>query len=317
MSLIVKYYPHLHKNERFSENLSMIAESGFEGILFPIVKSEGLSPRQSYEVHFYQINKMTRMAKEYGLTVGLIIECFHSDPLWKLNTFSAPVSFSGASYAPMDWYHPLCPNNPMAIERFSMIVNKAAKCVRADFVYLDFLRFPFFWEKEQLDVQHRMPPYCYCPFCLGEFSSIVGEIIHTSSQIYDLIEEWLEWRNYIIVERLISAKEKLQNNFFVTVSFPPLANIDLAFTTGQTPSIFTDEGCYVSPILHHSIKNKKLNWVDDMLDQYKMDLKPSKIIPSLQVTSMKDLETFKEWDDDFPFINLFNWMTLRDLIRVR
>lgn len=313
MSLFIKYYPKFYKRKNFIDNLLKIKEAGFDGVFFPSMIPEGLSTTGSNRIEFFPISRMVELAKGLGLKTGVILRWFHSSKLWSVDTFSPPVSFSGASYNPDSWYHPVCPNNPSGLEYCDKLLRKMSKITQPDYFYLVFFRFPFFWEKEELDVQNRIPPFCYCPFCLAEFSSVVGEIINSTSKIIEMMPEWLEWRTVTIMNLLIDAKEVLAKKSRVIVSLPPLSLIDLPFTTGQLPLAFTDEGCLVSPLLHHISRRKNLLWVEDILDQYRIDVKTNKMFPSFEVSNKKEFEKILELGNHFAGIIFSHWETFNNL----
>ncbi len=315
MSLFIKYFPKIYIRKTFTNDLSDIKKAGFDGVFFPAMIPESLAASNSRRTEFFPVSRMVELAKGVGLKTGVILQCFKSSKLWSVETFSPPVNFSGVAYNPESWYHPICPNNPSGLEYYQKLLVKMSRITQPDYFYLDFFWFPFFWEEEELDVQNRVPPFCYCPFCVAEFSSVVGEIVNSTSKIIERMPEWLEWRTVVIMKLLIDTKEVLAYKSRVIVSLPPLSLIDLPFTTGQLPLAFTDEGCLVSPLLHHITKKKNLLWVEDILDQYKMDVKPNKMFPSFEVSNRKEFGKIVELCGNFTGIIFSHWETFKNLDR--
>lgn len=239
---------------------------------------------------------MVELVKKAGLKSGLILDCFYSPELWTFENFSPPVSSSGAPYTSDSRYKPICPNNPMGIEHLEKILEKLPKVTMPNFLYINHLRFPFFWEKEELDIQSILPPYCYCPFCIGEFSSIIGEAITSPSQLVELMPKWLEWRAATITNLLLDIKELISGASKIIVAIPPLSYIDIPFTTGQLPLLYSDENCIISPLLHHSTKKKDFLWVEDMLYQYQMEIASDKLLPNLQVSNSEEMSKLGKWE---------------------
>lgn len=314
MSTFVKYLINEYKRNDFIENLHRIKDAGFEGVILPATKMLSLPGSENWRSDFLPISRMTDLAKKIGLKTGVAVICFHSPQMWKSETFSPPVGFSGAAYVPDSWYYPVCPNNPAGLDLFYRLLDKMARISPPDYFYLDYLRFPFFWEKEELDIQNRVPPFCYCPFCVTEFSSVMGEIVSSPEQIIDMMPEWLQWRTTTIFNLLLDIKQALIRNSKIIVSLPPLALIDLPFTTGELPLMMTEEGCLVSPYMHHRQKKKNLMWVEDMLDQYRLDIKNSKIIPCFEASSKDDIEKYTKWakDNEYASVIFHEWSSLKN-----
>ncbi|PIS28018.1 MAG: hypothetical protein COT43_07475 [Candidatus Marinimicrobia bacterium CG08_land_8_20_14_0_20_45_22] len=314
MPTFVKYIVNNYNREDFSENLNRIKDTGFDGVIISSTKSMSLPDSANWRSDFLPISRMIDIARGKGLKTGVILVFFHSPLLWKQESFSPPVGISGAAYVPDDWYHPVCPNNPTGLEYFYRLIDKMARVSAPDYFYLEHLRFPFFWEKEELDIQNRVPPFCYCPFCVTEFSSVVGEIITSPQQIVEMMPEWLQWRSTTIFNMIADAKQTLGKNSKLIISLPPLALIDLPFTTGQLPLAIADEGCFISPYLHHKQKQKNLMWAEDLLDQYRLEIKMKKIFPCFEASTRKELDKYISWarENVFPGVIFHEWFKLRN-----
>jgi hypothetical protein len=256
---------------------------------------------------------MIEVCREYDLKTGVILDSLNSQLVWRDENYTVPISFSSAAYKPQQNYYPICPSNPAGLEYFDKILMKMHRIPAPDYFYILNLRFPFFWQNEPLDIQNQVPPYCYCPFCITEFSSIVGEIINSGSQILDLITEWLEWRTSTIFNLFLDARELLPSNPRLIIALPPLSLIDLPFTTGQLPMAFTERGALISPQLSHRTRCQNYVWIEDMLEQYQFDIKSNKIMPCFGVSSLKDLKMLSRWEKSFPAILFSNWQTIKTL----
>ncbi|MFH2049247.1 MAG: hypothetical protein ABIJ12_07360 [bacterium] len=313
MAIFIKYYLHQYKIEIFMKNIVRIKDAGFDGIFFPATKSECRSNKHSSKIEFYPVSEMIEKVREKELKAGIILQCFHSPQLWSIDSFSPPVNFDGTPYVPDSWYRPTCPNNPMSKERFKKILDEMSRIVPPDYFYLDFFRFPFFWEQEQLEVQHKVPPYCYCSHCFTSFSSLIGTPVYSVSQILEMLPEWLEWRTNSMIELLKDAKELLLNESQIIIATLPVSSAQLVFVTGQFPQGLIDKGCLISPLLYHAIKEKNISWVEEMLNQYQIDMKATDLFPGFQITDKEEFNLIKQWQDRFAGINFFNWKTFCDL----
>jgi len=304
--LLLRYSFDTWSEKQYVKELKELRSLGMDGICFPMIKREIRIRRGATRFDYYPLSRMIEMARDFYLKTGLIVESFHSAELSLLENFSPPVGANGIGYIREENYAPVCPNDPMGIMRYHRILQKLANIESPDYVYFENLRFPYYWLKEELDIQNQVPPFCYCPFCTAEFSSVMGEIVTSIDQIIDMLPEWLEWRTAAIMDHLLDARDTLPSTTRIIVSLPPLLPIDVPFTTGQLPMAIIEEDCHISPKLHHLSKGKSELWVEDMLDQYQIDIKASKIIPSFETSNLNELTNFARWEDIFPEIIVTN-----------
>lgn len=298
MNLYYKYLPQLIGQTDLSHNLKVLKELGFAGVFFPYYKPACPNNGNKRQV-YYPLEKANEYARQTGLKFGVYVACFQSSRLWAKENFSPPVNHTGTSYIPDGHYFPVCPNNPMGMDNFYRIVERLAKLSPCDFYLFEYLRFPFNWQKEDLDVQYHLPKFCYCPFCVTEFSSVMGEVVSYASQIMDYLAEWLDWRSNVITNLIGIAHEALAKKGRLIISVPPLALIDLPFTTGQIPSSITDMGCFLSPKLYHPSKPNNLPWIEDILDQYSLEINLNKLFPALHVRSQDEIDQCLKLGDKY------------------
>jgi hypothetical protein len=284
MAYYLVYSPMPYSKRELSRELNSLKEGGCSGI-FISIKAESLKNRETQKRTNGILKNLIGQAKVAGLKTGVMLECFHESGYYLSENCTPPVNYLGASYVPSAGYYPICPNNPQAMQLCLSSIEQVTHKFDLDYLYLQHFRFPFFWEKEELDIQNRIPPFCYCPFCVTEFSSVMGEIVSSGEQMLNMMPEWLEWRSEVIQSLLSGIIAKVPSRVQVIVALPPLSLIDLPFTTGQLPQGFIEDGCYLSPQLHHKIKQKDLIWAEDLLDQYQLELRANKIFPSFEFDS--------------------------------
>jgi hypothetical protein len=273
-----------YSKRELSRELNSLKEGGCSGI-FISIKAKSLKNRETQKRTNGILKNLIGQAKVAGLKTGVMLECFHESGYYLSENCTPPVNYLGAPYVPSAGYYPICPNNPQAMQLCLSSIEQVTHKFDLDYLYLQHFRFPFFWEKEELDIQNRIPPFCYCPFCVTEFSSVMGEIVSSGEQMLNMMPEWLEWRSEVIQSLLSGIIAKVPSRVQVIVALPPLSLIDLPFTTGQLPQGFIEDGCYLSPQLHHKIKQKDLIWAEDLLDQYQLELRANKIFPSFEFDS--------------------------------
>jgi len=309
MTTFVKYCPTNYDRQILVSDLREISEKGFDGVFFPLAKP--FTPDNPV-MKYFPVARMSELARQAGLKVGIIIDCFQNQSLWYKDTFSAPVNSSGTAYNPDKWYYPVCPNNPMGLAFYHSLLEKINRLKQIDYCLLEDLRFPFFWQEEDLDIQHRMPSFCYCPFCVTEFSSMMGEVVSFAGQIIEMLPDWLEWRSGVVMNLVHDARDFLIKKTKLIISAPPLALIDLPFTTGQLPLAYVDNGCLIAPELYHSSKSGNLLWIEDILDQYNLEFKMSKLFPIFKTHNTAELEQYQAISSTNAFSGIIidNWQSL-------
>ncbi len=291
----------------FKATVRAVKQAGFNGLCIPCTKPWQLLNEISSPGEWFPVSRMVEAIKEKGLKAALIVESFHSPLLWQHQHFTPPVSAAGVSYTADRWYYPLCPSNPLSRDRFDQLMSAVMFGTMPDYIFLDFLRFSFFWEVSELDIQHQMPPYCYCPFCLGEFSAELGEMVGTMAQISELLPEWLDWRHNVIYEYFLDAYNALGGRAEIMVSLPPLTLIDLPYTTGQLPSTFLHRGASISPLLYHAVIGKDLSWSEDRLTQYQLEFENTALRPSFEVTTQREIDRILQYSQPFDTALFFHW----------
>lgn len=144
------------------------------------------------------------------------------------------------------------------------------------------LGFPFNWMENNLDIQNSHPPFCYCPFCLGEFSEYIDELVTEPQQVENNFRYWMDWRINVIYKYFVDIFFNLIDNPLI-ISIHPLSLIDLTFVTGQIPIAFLREDARIAPPLLHVSKNKNFRWVIDQLRHYELEMDENDLIPILEL----------------------------------
>jgi hypothetical protein len=310
MPMFIKYYPNKYERHQLIEDLKIIRDKGYDGVFYCINK-----PYETGDLtmKFFPVARMIELTKLAGLKAGIILDCFQNPFLWQMDIFSPPVNYLGTAYTPQKGYYPVCPNNPIGHDFYHLLLQKTYRLGQIDYCMFENLRFPFFWQEENLDIQHHVPPYCYCPFCVTEFSSMVGEVVSFTSQIVEMLPDWLEWRSGIIANLVYDACDALIKKTKIIISTPPLALIDLPFATGQLPMAYVDNGCLISPALYHPSKMGNILWVEDILDQYRIEFKMTKLFPTFKVQSENEIKQYLAIDSTENFAGLLfdNWQSLK------
>ncbi len=309
MTLYIKYNPVKYDRQILSMDLKIIHDKGYEGVFLPLMKPYETNMTT---VKYFPVARMAELVQQAGLKVGIILDCFQNQFLWYKDNFSAPVNSIGVTYNPQKSYYPICPNNPIGLDFYHSLLEKVYRLEQIDYCLLENLRFPFFWQNEDLDIQHRVPLFCYCPFCVTEFSSMMGEVVTSAGQIVEMLPDWLEWRSGVVMNLVHDARDFLMKKTKLIISIPPLALIDLPFATGQLPLAYVDNSCLIAPALYHQSKIGNTLWIEDLLDQFHLEFKMNKLFPIFKPRDEQEMQGLLNVfaANNFAGIIVDNWQAL-------
>lgn len=74
-----------------------------------------------------------------------------------------------------DWYLGACPSCDAYVENKTRQIEKAAKALEPDGIFLGFMRFPGFWETWLPEVKREnLRDCCFCDYCVDKFQRWSG-----------------------------------------------------------------------------------------------------------------------------------------------
>ncbi len=282
MCKFIKYNFEKYSKKDYNYFLNKLLKNNIKGVIIDTKISVNEKSNSKFQTDLNpHINEMVILAHEKGLQTGLEISIFESKLLWDHNNFSPPVSSYGTEFIPKWDYYPVCPNNKLSTERLNQLLIHFENIV-PDYYILKEFRFPYDWQHNSLDLQEKIPTYCYCPYCIGEFSASAGVIINNVDTLYDNITNWMQWRFEVLIDYLTIIMNKLSVKKSILIQVPPLNLVDIPFSTGQVLLDFAELGAKISPLLFHKTKDRDPMWGLEILDIFKIDIPSKIIIPSIQ-----------------------------------
>ena len=298
MSKYLKYNYKKYNKEDYNKFLSHSISKNIDGVIFSLLNPNAKFIEDDIESEFNpEISEMLVLAHERGLKTAIELDIFNSQYLWQHKNFTPPVSSKGTEYIPNNGYYPICPNNKLSSERFTKLVEYISNYIPDYFILSEF-RFPYDWKSNSLDLQDKIPPFCYCPFCIGEFSSELGIAITDLESLNDNINQWMNWRFEVLDDYFDYLIEKLVTRKSIVIQVPPLNLVDIPFSTGQVLLDYGEQGAKISPMLFHQTKGKDPYWGLDNLDVFKIDIPKEIIIPSIELIDRKNpADIFPAYDD--------------------
>jgi hypothetical protein len=298
MRKFLKYTFKKYNKTEYNKFLSTLATQKIDGVIINALNHEAKFIQDNFlqEVQS-SINEMVIMAHERDILTAVELDLFNSRYLWQHKNFTPPVSSHGAEYCVKHDYYPICPNNKLTIDRFSILIDFISNIIPDYFILSEF-RFPYDWRHHSLDLPDKIPPYCYCPFCIGEFSSELGIVVTGLETLYANINEWMNWRFEVLDDYFEYLLDKLVPKRSVIIQVPPLNLVDIPFSTGQVLLDYAEQGAKISPLLFHRTKNKEANWALEILDVLKIDIPAEIILPAIEMTDKNNPgNTFSVYDD--------------------
>ncbi|MFP4547272.1 MAG: hypothetical protein ACLFQM_04015 [Fidelibacterota bacterium] len=282
MNKLLKYNFNRFNKKEYVGFLDKIIAQDCDGIILSAFKQNVNRKKFAYTNEYHQsISEMIYMAHDRNLMTALELNLFSSKYLWNHKNFSPPVSSKGAEFPHTEDYYPVCPNNKLSSERIVKLIDAVSNII-PDYFILNEFRFPYDWQNNPLDLQDKIPNYCYCPYCIAEFSSELGIIINNIDTLFNNINAWMTWRFQVLEDYFEFILDKLVAKKDLIVQVPPLNLVDIPFSTGQTLLEYGEKGAKISPLLFHRTKQKDMNWSLEILELFKIDIPEEIIIPSIQ-----------------------------------
>jgi uncharacterized lipoprotein YddW (UPF0748 family) len=198
---------------------------------------------------------------------------FVGEKNWQRDPSSQPIASNGRKIRKQGWYAPVCPNTEWLRKEKMETLLRVLRDQGLDGVWLDFIRFPVFWEE--------VPPFladtCFCPTCLAAFEKKTGihPVGESPSQKADGIltnhsTEWHRWRADTILEyvdTLVREIRRISPNATVGAFVLPWKEDEydnaLYRVAGQDLSGFAKKVDVLSPMLYFHELQHPPSWVQD------------------------------------------------------
>ncbi|MDD2431347.1 MAG: hypothetical protein PHD88_04515 [Firmicutes bacterium] len=249
MKAIAKCYPQ--EGMEPSALIKRIKEAELDGIAISAISGTKAN-FQTAKMPFSGCNLgiLKELMNEENLELGLILPFFHDDFIWQ----NYPEERADINDPSQTWYRPLCPVFPgLFRERLSLFKEAVAE-INPDFVGLDFLRFPLFWEGLDEKMELRS---CSCKECPadGKRPEIIASMAKEAKKEFDSLK--------------------------VAIHLVPFIGRDVIEVTGQDPEILIDAVDILSPMLYHRLLKREERFVLSVLDE----LPPFRVWPSVEMSS--------------------------------
>jgi len=263
---------------------------------------EGLTPNQITEqlteLGFNAVfsrtleEEMRRALEVAGIHHFAEFPFFVGSEHWERDTEAQPVARNGRKILKHNWYSPVCPNVQwLRDEKLEAMVSMVRE-QRPDGVWLDFIRYPVYWEEVPPSF---MPDTCFCENCLRQFQSAAGLLLEGKSTadkaewiLGNHPETWYRWRADTIlayIEELAAAVHQVSPKTLVGAFVLPWRKEDhgnaIYRVAGQDISGFGERLDVLSPMLYFHELRQPASWVRDRIVEMDAEV-PCPILPIIQ-----------------------------------
>lgn len=241
--------------------------------------------------------QMRRALQAAHVTRFVEIPLFVGEKHWKRDPDCQPVARNGRKIKKQGWYAPVCPNTPWLREEKLQSILRIVRDQQIDGVWLDFIRFPVFWEES--------PPFlvetCFCPECLKSFGAhlqvtIQGSTVAEKAEwiLSNHKDRWERWRADCILDYVKKVREevkKVSPNTLVGAFVIPWRDEEfdqaLYRIAGQDLTGFGQVVDVLSPMLYFRELGRPPGWVAERISELDQNVE-APILPILQCFDLPD-----------------------------
>jgi hypothetical protein len=217
-----------------------------------------------------------------------------------------PVNARGEPDAGLDWYIGICPTHSEYLDWKIALLKKVARELRPDGLFLQFLRYPGFWENWTWNPDYAFSDadrFCFCHRCRALFSRSqnidlpAGSIATQAAAILSRHrEEWNRWRSQRIVEIVERIKLNVAEGgkhltiMLNTLPFPRSdfdgLNVRYEFAAQNLPTLASTVDRF-ELMTYLQILNRPVSWLRTVIDAARDELPTGKeVVCTLQVSPL-------------------------------
>lgn len=237
--------------------------------------------------------------KEQGFKVFISVNAFGGKGAWEKYPDSRPVKANGKKLGEDKGdkgQEGTCPTHLKwredRLNHIKHLVDALGKDQGIDGIWLDYIRYPGFWETAKPDV----PDTCYCARCLNKFQAdkkiripsgrTAGEAALWIKN--NCLYEWMEWKKEQInsfVKEVKGMLEKHPKKITLGLFTVPWRKGEkdnaISYKLGQDAFMLSEIADVISPMLYHKMCGHSVNWVG-MMTQYYTETAGCSVWPIIQ-----------------------------------
>lgn len=243
--------------------------------------------------------------KKHDYKVYLSVNTFGGSGAWKKYPDARPVkadgSLLGVTTGEME-YAGVCPTHRQwRAERLSHIKKIISQQGDIDGIWLDFIRYPGFWETKT----PKIPDTCYCPRCLRKFQDdrkvrIPADLDTGATAAWIKKHhpyEWTDWKKEQISSFVAEVREVLNRcrrgkillGIFVVPWTKGERRNAISSQFGQDAFKLSEMVDVLSPMVYHRMCDRPVSWAGEMTRYYKETV-PCEVWPIIEAAGTKPEE---------------------------
>ncbi len=216
-----------------------------------------------------------------------------------------PVNALGDPDRGIDWYTGVCPTHPGYLDWKIARIRSAVDAYRPDSMFLQFTRFPGFWENWTWNPDYVFTDadrYCFCDRCRALFSASTGFPLpdgdlrtQAAAILADAPEQWTAWRSEwlrSVIERIGATLQPVGAPSLIlnTLPFPrdDFGGLDVRRTiVAQDLALLRDPIGTFELMTYLQILNRLASWIRDAVaDARALAGTSAEIVTTLQVAPL-------------------------------
>lgn len=237
--------------------------------------------------------------KEQGFKVYVSVNAFGGKGAWEKYPDSRPVKANGKKLGEEKGdkgQEGTCPTHVKwredRIKYIKHLLDVPGKDQGIDGIWLDYIRYPGFWETAKPDV----PDTCYCARCLKKFQAerkikIPAGLKPGEAAFWiknNCLYEWMGWKKEQInsfvkeVKGILEKHPKKITLGLFTVPWRKGEKDDaISYKLGQDAFMLSEIADVISPMLYHKMCGQSVDWVG-MMTQYYTETAGCSVLPIIQ-----------------------------------
>ena len=261
-------------------SIKRVAPSSYEGDMERAGVNAVFVPAEEETVHYF---------KKRGFQVYVAVNAFGGKGGWKKYPDSRPVKSDGSYLGSTQGYKGhggMCPTDPgwrnERLKYIEKIVQEFGGMDGIDGVWLDFIRYPGFWEVPD----PKIPDTCYCPRCLAKFQRDSGINMPSGLDAKGSATwikahapyQWMVWKKEQIASFVLETREVMDRNrgkkplklgLFLVPWTKGERGDAISYLLAQDPFQLSALADVISPMVYHDMCGKSAEWVGYMCGYYK------------------------------------------------
>jgi hypothetical protein len=310
--LYIKANPLLLRNQVSSNIEGWVKDLkaiGIHGIWMPAWESgKAYFPTNIIPVEAeFPFQELRAVLHNNGMLFYTTCQIFHDPISFETQVNLRPVNAAGDQFRPDSWYYPICPSSPEYKARTLALLRSIIDICLPDGITIDFIRYPFFWEKiysrglyMEVSEDYSRSHYCFCSRCIRQFFSGLNMEVPENPEVViinELQSKWLEWRYQIItdiISEFARIASEINRPLVCHIVAPPPEYPDTAVLTGITGQNYrriAGEKVILSPMLYEGILGRKNpGWLDKVIGEM-LNIPDILLLPAVDFEESRASET--------------------------